>query len=371
MRSVQGQAVRARVERIVETATTMGVRPPSHRSRTQDPTRQRSLALIVGLLLAAFSARALADQLVEVTAHTLNVRAAPSIDAPIVGVVHDGDELLVTPVSNTWAEILHGSRVGGFVSRNYVRPIERPTPYADRPAFRGVPFAATLFVVLFVCGALALLLRKQTKSGARDISPGGARRERTRAHTAPSRTQPGLSASWKSSSRHSKRDGDEKESARFRIEAFPMAKVHYVIDGDTVIVSRAWKRTKVRLDSIDCPEDGQPWGDVATAGLIKMIGGQRVRLEEHGEDHHGRLLATIYVQDKRSSEWLNVNEKMVVKGHAWVMQKYIEHLPEERRYTFTRLERWAKRKKVGLWGTANPMPPWVWRRQSEGRPQGR
>jgi endonuclease YncB( thermonuclease family) len=27
------------------------------------------------------------------------------------------------------------------------------------------------------------------------------------------------------------------------------------------------------------------------------------------------------------------------------------------------LERWAKSKRVGLWKTDNPIPPWKWRKQ--------
>ena len=60
------------------------------------------------------------------------------------------------------------------------------------------------------------------------------------------------------------------------------AQVLWVIDGDTVDVRRGGRRIRVRLDSIDCPEDGQPWGGTAKAGLIKMIGGKSVSLEEHG-----------------------------------------------------------------------------------------
>lgn len=141
----------------------------------------------------------------------------------------------------------------------------------------------------------------------------------------------------------------------------------YIIDGDTVIVSSSWKRTKIRLDSIDCPEDGQPWGDIATAGLIKMIGGQRVQIEEHGEDHYGRLLATIYVQHGRESGLINVNEKMVAKGHAWVMRKYYNHLPQHRKDKLNRIEKWARTKKVGLWGTPKPIPPWRWRGASNNK----
>ena len=117
----------------------------------------------------------------------------------------------------------------------------------------------------------------------------------------------------------------------------------------------------IRLDSIDCPEDSQHWGDTAAYGLIKLIGGRKVHLEEHGLDSHGRTLATIYVRHANKEEWINVNERMVTLGHAWVMRKFYDHLPEDRQNKMNRLESWARSKKVGLWDTSNPIPPWQWR----------
>lgn len=145
---------------------------------------------------------------------------------------------------------------------------------------------------------------------------------------------------------------------------YQQAKVERVVDGDTVVVSASWRKIKIRLDSVDCPEQGQHWGDTARFGLIKLIGGQRVYLEEHGIDCYERTLATIYVQNGYDSKWINVNERMVTLGHAWVMRRFYDHLPKDRQDQLNRLERWAKSKKVGLWKTPNPVPPWKWR--SEG-----
>lgn len=147
-----------------------------------------------------------------------------------------------------------------------------------------------------------------------------------------------------------------------KMSALPLARVVHVVDGDTVIVSKGWSEITVRLDAVDCPEDGQPWGDTPKYGLIKMIGGRGVRLEEHGVDIHGRTLATVYVQSPRDGEWLNVNERMVTLGHAWVMRRLYDHLPKDRQDKLNRLERWARTKKVGLWKSPNPVPPWKWRR---------
>lgn len=146
-----------------------------------------------------------------------------------------------------------------------------------------------------------------------------------------------------------------------QIQCFPQVRVHYVVDGDTIIIRNGWSKTKIRLDSIDCPEDGQYWGDTAKYGLIKLIGGRKVQLEEHGIDQHGRTLATIYVWHDQKNTWMNVNERMVTLGHAWVLRRFYEHLPQDRKDKLDDLEKWAKSKKIGLWHEPDPTPPWDWR----------
>lgn len=161
-----------------------------------------------------------------------------------------------------------------------------------------------------------------------------------------------------------KRKARSEADVRSLLDALPTAKVVRVVDGDTLIVAAGWRQTRIRLDSIDCPEDDQPWGDTATFGLIKLVGGKTVALEEHGVDPHGRTLATLYVRQANSEDWLNVNERMVTLGHAWVMRLYYDHLPTDRQAKLNRLEAWAKSKRVGLWRTPNPIPPWRWRKPS-------
>jgi endonuclease YncB( thermonuclease family) len=176
--------------------------------------------------------------------------------------------------------------------------------------------------------------------------------------------QPARSDQQKSSQAAYKTKAQSEAEVKERIKNFPEVKVEHIIDGDTVIVVKKWHKIKIRLDSIDCPEVSQHWGDTAKYGLIKLIGGRKVRLEEHGIDRHERTLATIYVQHGYESEWINVNERMVTLGHAWVMRRFYDHLPKDRQDKLNRLERWARSKKVGLWQTPNSIPPWKWR--SEG-----
>lgn len=137
-------------------------------------------------------------------------------------------------------------------------------------------------------------------------------------------------------------------------------KVCHVYDGDTVLVATPNEKICIRLSAIDCPEDGQPWANKAKSHLIRLIGGRVVHLETHGFDIHGRTLATVFV--KNGSELINVNEKMVVCGHAWVMRVYYSHLSKSRQIQLNTLEKWAKSKKVGLWKMKDPVPPWQWRK---------
>lgn len=151
-----------------------------------------------------------------------------------------------------------------------------------------------------------------------------------------------------------------------RIEALPMAKIVRVIDGDTVDVSMNNRIYRIRLDAIDCPEDGQEWGDMATRGLIKMIGGKWVKLEKHGIDPYGRTIATLFIFSVEKGEWINVNERMVMYGHAWVMRIFYNHLPKQRKWKLNDLEKWAKSKRIGLWEKEDPIPPWEWRKSQNG-----
>lgn len=140
------------------------------------------------------------------------------------------------------------------------------------------------------------------------------------------------------------------------------ARTKQITDGDGVIVSISKGLIEVRLFAIDCPEYGQEWGEMAKAGLIKLIGGKkRIYLETYGIDPHGRILATIYVE--QDSKLINVNERMVYRGHAWVYRQYYGPLSQDRRAKLDWCEERARQRKAGLWRATHPIPPWEWRRR--------
>lgn len=89
-------------------------------------------------------------------------------------------------------------------------------------------------------------------------------------------------------------------------------RVERIIDGDTFIVKSANLPAgrQVRLMSVNAPEVGLCGSDQATAKLTELIGDKKVRLEGDINDHFGRLLALVYVDDQL------INEQMILSGWA-------------------------------------------------------
>lgn len=138
-------------------------------------------------------------------------------------------------------------------------------------------------------------------------------------------------------------------------------KVTWVDDADGITVRGPKGAFKVRLSAIDAPEHNQDGAEAAKAELSKLVDERHVYLEAYGIDRYGRMLATVYVMNR--SELMNVNERLVMMGHAWVAENYCSHLSDNRREQLIRLQRWARWKRMGIWRSENPIPPWVWRQQ--------
>lgn len=86
-----------------------------------------------------------------------------------------------------------------------------------------------------------------------------------------------------------------------------LVQVERIIDGDTFIVDG---NRQIRLMSVNAPEVGLCGSDQATQKLNELISGKKVRLVWDINDHYGRLLALVYVDD------LLVNQEMISSGWA-------------------------------------------------------
>ena len=125
-----------------------------------------------------------------------------------------------------------------------------------------------------------------------------------------------------------------------------------VIDADGIIVNDK----KVRLAGIDAPEWDQsavthndrivPQGAHARGTLANKIDGKQVRVAVHGQDKFNRIIGTVYLADKDINEW------MILRGLATISHGY----------QYQSAERWARQKKLGMWGYKKAYSPYEWRR---------
>jgi endonuclease YncB( thermonuclease family) len=127
--------------------------------------------------------------------------------------------------------------------------------------------------------------------------------------------------------------------------------VSRVNDGDSIEVELDSGHARVRFSAIDTPEWDQPYGAQSSAALKSMLPiGSKVELEVVSQDAFHRLVATVWRVDGENRT--NVNEAMLLQGHAWALRRYMKD-PK-----FCDMEQMARSKKLGLW--ALPVKDWIY-----------
>jgi micrococcal nuclease len=105
----------------------------------------------------------------------------------------------------------------------------------------------------------------------------------------------------------------------------------------------------IRLDNIDGPEPGQPYGDTAKAILNGALADTPMTLTVQGEDD-GIWLGTAQLEDGS-----DLGARLVEMGFAWAAPLAVDpDLPV--------LQAQARRARRGLWAFADPVAPWEWRK---------
>jgi micrococcal nuclease len=123
-----------------------------------------------------------------------------------------------------------------------------------------------------------------------------------------------------------------------------------VPDGDTLTIRVGGKNVRVRLDGVDAPELGQPYGKSARRSLAELCRGKNASVVERGKDEEGRILGSV-----RCGE-VDANAEQVRRGMAWVHLRYVPlGSPLYEAETNARLQ------NIGLWRGKEPVPPWEWR----------
>lgn len=130
------------------------------------------------------------------------------------------------------------------------------------------------------------------------------------------------------------------------------AKVVGIKDGDTFKVLYNNSEITIRLNHIDCPEKNQPFGKKAKWKASDLCFGKIVKIVSNGKkDRYKRLIAEVYFNN------ININKELVKNGLAWHFKKYSSDVE------YAKLERQARKSKVGLWQEKNPIAPWDWRKK--------
>ncbi|MBO9620821.1 MAG: thermonuclease family protein [Niabella sp.] len=129
-------------------------------------------------------------------------------------------------------------------------------------------------------------------------------------------------------------------------------KVVGISDGDTFTALFADRHTeRIRLYGIDCPEGGQPFGNVAKKFLSDLIYKKSVEIKVKDTDKYGRTVALVYVDSATIA-----NEELLKAGLAWHYTYY------DKNPKWAAFEAEARGKKLGLWGgSETPVEPWEWR----------
>ncbi len=130
-----------------------------------------------------------------------------------------------------------------------------------------------------------------------------------------------------------------------------VGRVSRVIDGDSIEVQVRGNKFAVRLFGIDTPEHDQPHGENASRALTRKLEGREVAVSIEDIDDYGRLVGTVYQKGH------NTNLEMVADGHAWWYQQYARSQRD-----LERAQHSARDAGLGLWGEADPVAPWEWRR---------
>jgi endonuclease YncB( thermonuclease family) len=127
-----------------------------------------------------------------------------------------------------------------------------------------------------------------------------------------------------------------------------------VSDGDTLTVLVNKKQVRVRLDSIDAPERGQPFGKLSQQSLAQLCAAKDARVAERGKDRYGRTVGRV------TCAGVEANSEQVRSGMAWVFVKYAPTGSP-----LYGLEADAKAARSGLWSEPRPIAPWEWRKNQK------
>lgn len=125
-----------------------------------------------------------------------------------------------------------------------------------------------------------------------------------------------------------------------------------VIDGDTFVFQTEDGSLKVRMFGTDAPERDQPYSK-ESADFVKEYLYKEATLKANGVDRYGRTLAVLFIDGQ------DINLLTIKNGCAWHFKRYTSN------QQYAVAEKFARKKKIGIWALPNPVPPWEWRAKTK------
>ena len=130
-----------------------------------------------------------------------------------------------------------------------------------------------------------------------------------------------------------------------------------IIDGDTLTLLDATNHQhKIRLAGIDSPEKGQSFGEKARSNLGALASGNTASADCRRRDKYQQEICVVTIDGK------DIGLEQVRAGMAWWYRQYISEQSVKERADYEQAEFNAKIRRLGLWNSKNPTPPWDWRR---------
>jgi micrococcal nuclease len=139
-----------------------------------------------------------------------------------------------------------------------------------------------------------------------------------------------------------------------------------VESGDALVVrhARSQRVERVRLEGIDAPELGQPFGSAAAGALSARVSGASLVVSATAREADGSLRGWLCpATEPYFARWSypacgpasSVNLALVRSGDAWASPGSATAA------VFTVAQTDARSGRVGLWADPGPVPPWQWR----------
>lgn len=217
-----------------------------------------------------------------------------------------------------------------------------------KPSFRGGSKLTALIVALILAAAGAIVNWLQPSGRDESRPPAGA-------STAPGQSRPQSPSQSRTPSGPAPADGVPQGSYTLT------GTVVNVSDGDTVTLRAPDGQRRIRMDSIDAPEEGhgadqpgQPYAEASRKNLAGLVAGKTLTAQCYEKDQYGRDVCALILEDGRSA-----NRLQVESGYAWAYTaRKGDYLRDK---AMPDLQRQAKDAGRGLWVQQGAMQPWKWR----------